>query len=126
MRLEEIGGWQGTVQSAGIGALVNHPADENTLNLMKLQGIDLEPHRATQLSLDQLRQADLVLVMEKHHRQAVLDMDPAARGKTFLLGHWINLEIPDPYRRGEEAHKKALQLIDQAISPWISKLSVVG
>jgi protein-tyrosine phosphatase len=52
------------------------------------------------LRRERLRWAELVLVMEKHHRDAVLAMDPTARGKTFLLGHWTNTEIPDPYRRG--------------------------
>ena len=121
-RLEAVASWQGSVHSAGIGALVNHPADENTQAMMLAKGIDLGAHRAKQLTLEHLRQADLVLVMEKHHRQAVLDLDPTARGKTFLLGHWINKEIPDPYRRGEEAHAEALRLIELAISPWLEKL----
>lgn len=89
---------------------------------MLAKDIDLSAHRAKQLTLEHLRQADLVLVMEKHHRQAVLDLDPTARGKTFLLGHWINTEIPDPYRRGEDAHAEALRLIELAISPWLEKL----
>jgi protein-tyrosine phosphatase len=121
-RLEAVASWQGSVHSAGIGALVNHPADENTQAMMLAKDIDLSAHRAKQLTLEHLRQADLVLVMEKHHRQAVLDLDPTARGKTFLLGHWINTEIPDPYRRGEEAHAEALRLIELAISPWLEKL----
>ena len=121
-RLEAVASWQGSVHSAGIGALVNHPADENTQAMMLAKDIDLSAHRAKQLTLEHLRQADLVLVMEKHHRQAVLDLDPTARGKTFLLGHWINTEIPDPYRRGEEAHAEALRQIELAISPWLEKL----
>ena len=121
-RLEAVASWQGSVHSADIGALVNHPADENTQAMMLAKDIDLSAHRAKQLTLEHLRQADLVLVMEKHHRQAVLDLDPTARGKTFLLGHWINTEIPDPYRRGEEAHAEALRLIELAISPWLEKL----
>ena len=112
-RLEAVASWQGSVHSAGIGALVNHPADENTQAMMLAKDIDLSAHRAKQLTLEHLRQ---------YHRQAVLDLDPTARGKTFLLGHWINTEIPDPYRRGEEAHAEALRLIELAISPWLEKL----
>jgi protein-tyrosine phosphatase len=74
-----------------------------------------------QLALEHLRWADLVLVMEKHHRQVVLNIDAAARGKTFLLGHWLDIEIPDPYRRGEQAHADALRLIRVAISSWLNK-----
>ena len=97
-------------RSAGIGALVNHPAEDTTCAMMQSRGIDLSGHRATQLTSERLRWADLVLVMEKHHRDAVLAMDPTARGKTFLLGHWTETEIPDPYRRGDEAHAVALRL----------------
>jgi len=124
--LERWPNWQGTVSSAGIGALVDHPADENTQALMLARGIDLGAHRATQLTPEHIRQVDLLLVMEKHHRQAVLDMDPTARGKTFLLGHWINEEIPDPYRRGEKAHGEALRLIEAAIGPWLDKIGTAS
>jgi protein-tyrosine phosphatase len=59
--------------------------------------------------------------MENHHRKAVLDLDPAARGKTFLLGHWTNTEIPDPYRRGDQVHAQAMHLIDTALESWLEK-----
>ncbi len=108
--------------SAGIGALVNHPAEETTSTLMQARGVDLSGHRASQLTPESLRWAQLVLVMEKHHRDAVLALDPTARGKTFLLGHWTGTEIPDPYRRGDAAHVEALDLIEEALDPWVSKL----
>ncbi len=108
--------------SAGIGALVNHPAEEATCAIMNARGVDLSTHHATQLTRERLRWAELVLVMEKHHRDAVLAMDPTARGKTFLLGHWTKTEIPDPYRRDDAAHAEALQLIEDALDPWVGKL----
>jgi protein-tyrosine phosphatase len=110
------------VLSAGVDALVNHPAEETTSTMMLARGIDLSAHRARQLTREGLRWAELVLVMEQHHRDAVLALDPTARGKTFLLGHWTNTEIPDPYRRGDEAHAEALRLIEAAVGPWVDKL----
>jgi protein-tyrosine-phosphatase len=77
--------------------------------MMNARGVDLSAHRGQPAHSERLRWAELVLVMEKHHRDAVLAMDPTARGKTFLLGHWTRTEIPDPYRRGDEAHAEALQ-----------------
>jgi len=109
-------------RSAGIGALVNHPAEAATTAMMNARGVDLSSHRASQLTPERLRWAELVLVMERHHREAVLAMDPTARGKTFLLGHWTKTEIPDPYQRSDEAHAKAIQLIEEALDPWVSKL----
>jgi protein-tyrosine-phosphatase len=63
-------------QSAGIGALVNHPADETTCAMMQSRGVDLSAHRGSQLVRERLRWAELVLVMEQHHRDAVLALDP--------------------------------------------------
>lgn len=104
--------------------MVDSPADATTQAMMLEQGLDLQAHRGAQLTLEHLRRADLVLVMEKYQRQAVLDIDPAARGKTFLLGHWLDMEIPDPYRRGEKAHADALQLINASIDTWLAKMGV--
>ncbi|MEF8698565.1 MAG: low molecular weight protein-tyrosine-phosphatase [Candidatus Accumulibacter sp. UW26] len=119
----EKGGKRVEARSAGTGALVNHPAEEITCAMMNARGLDISAHRASQLTAERLRWAELVLVMEKHHREAVLTMDPTARGKIFLLGHWTNREIPDPYRRGNAAHEEALQLIEDAIEPWVRKLA---
>ena len=85
------------VRSAGVGALVDHPADENAIAIMAERGVDLGSHRAQQATVALCRWAELVLVMESHHREALGDIDPAVRGKTFLLGHWQKKEIPDPY-----------------------------
>lgn len=116
--------WRGQVQSSGIGALVGQPADATTQAMMIAQGIDLGEHRARQTTALQLREASLVLVMENHHREAVLDIFPAARGKTFLLGHWSDGEIPDPYRRGEAAHAEAIRRIDVAVAAWLPRMGV--
>ncbi|MEQ6341800.1 MAG: low molecular weight phosphotyrosine protein phosphatase [Gammaproteobacteria bacterium] len=110
------------IRSAGIAALVNHPAEETTSALMQAKGLDLTPHRARQLTPELSCWAELILVMEKHHRDAVVEMDPTARGKTFLLGHWTGQEIPDPYRRGGEAHSNAMRLIEASLDPWVRKL----
>lgn len=91
---------------------------------MLSRSIDLTTHRASQLTREQLRQADLVLVMEKHHRTAVFDLDPTARGKTFLLGHWSNSEIADPYQRGSEAHAQALRSIEDGLASWLEKMGL--
>jgi protein-tyrosine phosphatase len=41
--------------------------------------------------------------MEKSHIEQIGKIAPEARGKTMLFGHWLNKEIPDPYRKSEEA-----------------------
>ncbi|HBK2393751.1 TPA: protein tyrosine phosphatase, partial [Escherichia coli] len=44
-------------------------------------------------------------------------------GKTMLYGYWVNnLEIPDPYRKSEEAFSSVYKLIEQAANCWADKL----
>lgn len=110
------------VSSAGVGALVGEPAHETAIKMMQVRGVDLNPHRARQADVSICRQADLVLVMESHHREALTDIDPAVRGKTFLLGHWGKFEIPDPYRRSQSAWDEAVALIDRGVAEWVKRL----
>ncbi|EHS96163.1 putative protein-tyrosine-phosphatase [Klebsiella oxytoca 10-5243] len=42
----------------------------------------------------------------------------------MLFGHWINQKnIPDPYRKSEEAFASVYDLIEQAGKLWVEKLS---
>ncbi|SAP41599.1 protein tyrosine phosphatase [Klebsiella michiganensis] len=41
----------------------------------------------------------------------------------MLFGHWINKrDIPDPYRKSEEAFISVYNLIEQAANGWVEKL----
>ena len=112
------------VASAGLGALVGHPADKMAQELLLEQGIDISAHRARQLTSAMLRQADLVLVMEAEYKKAIEALDPCARGKVYRLGEWGNFDIPDPYRQSREVFEHALQLIQQGVADWSSKLGL--
>lgn len=118
----QAGGQQVEVRSAGVGALRNHPADAPAQDRMRARGLDLSSHRASQVTPELARWADLILVMESEQRDAMFDIDPTARGKTYLLGHWIKQEVPDPYQQAEEVYDRALGLIDESLESWIGKL----
>lgn len=110
------------VRSAGVGALRNFPADAPAQELMRARGLDISSHRARQVTPELARWADLILVMESGQREALLDIDPAARGKTYLLGHWIKREVPDPYQQPATVYDEALSLIDESLASWMKKL----
>ncbi len=41
----------------------------------------------------------------------------------MLLGHWLQgKEIPDPYRKSDEAFESVYRLIDQSCQHWAEKL----
>jgi len=111
-----------TVESAGLGALVDEPASEYAVVLMEERGIDISSHRAQQLTPELVRKADLILVMESRHKRAIETTDPAARGKVFRLGEWLNQEIADPFHKPREAFEEALAGIDDCVADWVERL----
>lgn len=110
------------IDSAGVSALVDQPADKLAALTAKRHGLSLEGHKGRQFSPQLGRQYDLIFVMEKHHIEQVTHIAPEARGKTLLLGHWLKKEIPDPYRRSQETFDLVYELIDQACHSWAVKL----
>lgn len=110
------------VESAGLGAMVGHPAAEHAVELMAGLGEDISGHRARQIHPDMVTAADLVLVMETGHKRAIDDADPAARGKVYRLGEWQNREIADPYRQSRAAYELALGHIEEGVSSWVARI----
>lgn len=112
-----------SIESAGIGALVDKPADEAALELLQENGIDASEHKARQVTKEMLAKADLVLAMEEKHLKHLYAMAPQVRGKTFLMGKWLDDQpIPDPYRQQRPAFEHAYKLIDQATDAWLKFL----
>ena len=63
------------IDSAGVGALVGHAADEMASTVSKNHGLSLDGHKGKQFDSNLARQYDLILVMEKHqflhHQMAI-------------------------------------------------------
>ncbi|EMI5800824.1 TPA: protein tyrosine phosphatase [Klebsiella aerogenes] len=111
------------IDSAGVGALVGHSADPAAVRVAEKHGLSLDGHKGRQFTSSLGRQYDLLLVMESVHLEQVTKIAPEVRGKTMLLGHWLDgKEIPDPYRKSDEAFELVFQLIDQGCRLWAEKL----
>ncbi|HBR1718500.1 TPA: protein tyrosine phosphatase [Klebsiella quasipneumoniae subsp. quasipneumoniae] len=112
------------IDSAGTHALINHPADETAVKISQKNGLSLTEHVGKQFTPEMARDYDLILVMEKKHIETIGKLAPEARGKTMLYGHWLDgREIPDPYRKSEEAFDSVYLLIAQAGRLWVEKLN---
>lgn len=84
-RLKETGKDHIEVWSAGVAAFGGLPPTEETIEVMKESGADISGHRTRALTADMIRRADLILVMEPSHKEAVVRAVPAAARKTYLL-----------------------------------------
>ncbi|HET7268096.1 MAG TPA: low molecular weight protein-tyrosine-phosphatase [Oleiagrimonas sp.] len=112
-----------TVSSAGLHALTGRPMDDIAREVLEAHGLDGSAHIARQLDADMLRDADLVLAMERAHVEAITRQAPQARGRTFLLGKWqSNRSVPDPYRQQRPAFEHVHELIAVAVDSWIPYL----
>jgi len=108
-----------SVSSAGLTALEGKPADATARQVALVNGVNMDAHQGRQLTSTLVAQNSVILVMEERHLNDVHARYPEARGKTFLLGKWINnAEIPDPYKRSQEAFEHVYKLIDSACSAW--------
>jgi len=112
-----------TVESAGLGALVDWPASEHAETLMAERGLDISGHKARQLTPELVKKVDLVLVMEAGHKRAIEAEDATARGKVYRLGEWQDKDIEDPFRQPKAAFEKALADIDESIADWVERLT---
>lgn len=112
------------VSSAGLAALVGKPIEPTARAVLEAHGHLPDEHQAIQLQPQAIREADLILVMERQHLNEVLNMAPEARGKVLMLGKWQNeRDISDPYRRGKPAFVHAYTLIEEAVNAWAQRLA---
>src|ERR1700761_1933732 len=73
------------VESAGLAALIGHPADAIARELMRERDIAIDDPRARPLSAPLCAQSDVIFVMDAKQKQGVVDRYPTMRGKVFRL-----------------------------------------
>ena len=111
------------IDSAGVGALVGHPADPAALEIMTEQQLDITKHVAKQLDEILAKKADIIFTMSDGQTKWIEERWPFCRGKTFKLGHWKNKDIADPYKHEMSAFETAYQDIVESLEQWADKVS---
>ena len=113
------------VWSAGLHALVGHPADASAREVAALHGLDLSAHRAQQVQGWMLTQAELVLVMQASQQSQLEQLFPLARGKIRRLGEFGPhgaFEIADPYQQPLAAYEAAHAAITVGVDEWARRI----
>ena len=110
------------VFSAGLSALVGQPADPMSIQVAMSHGVDIQSHRAQQISFILCQQADLILVMEQFQKTQVEQLFPSVRGKVFRLGQYGQFDVADPYRQPLEAFEAAYLSIAQGVAEWVPRI----
>lgn len=110
------------VGSAGIAAVVGRPPTAEMKQSAAQRGLDLSSHRARQLNVGLASSFDLLLVMEREHRSWVTSNIPQASGRTFTMGHWRSIDIPDPFGASMEHYEQVCDLIEACTNDWLERL----
>lgn len=133
--------------SAGVGAVVGAPVAPHIDQELDRRGVDYSTHRAKQITQQLVSEASLILVMEQEHLNWLVHEWPQHRSKIHLLGQVARLRqqagrrvdpvafmhlhdeaprkgdgIADPYRKGPEAARVAVEEIEEALKvliPWL-------
>ena len=110
------------IWSAGLAALVGHPADDMAIKVAAGNGLDLSTHRSQQLLSWMCQTADIILVMESFHKSELEKKYPLVRGKAYCLGQLGKFEIADPYRKPFSAFESACAQIARGVADWVPRI----
>jgi protein-tyrosine-phosphatase len=91
------------VHSAGTSAIEGNPSTSSAVQSMDLWGIDLEPHRASELTPGMLLKADVVLAMAREHLLNIGRLEPQALKWSTTFKHLASMSSLVTGRLGEEA-----------------------
>jgi len=121
------------IGSAGVSALDGYPASQETIRVMKEEGIDVSSHQSRRLTAAMVRTADKIFVMETMHKEIILNSWPEAAEKVHLLTEYspegkqrdIEIDIPDPIRFSGTFYNNVFHVIRDCVKQIIQKMEAV-
>ena len=115
------------VSSCGLDAPVGRRPHKYAVQVNEARGIPIDESKRSQACVSaELKRASVIFVMENHHRHQILHRHSAVGGKTFLLGHWQGLQIPDPVNDPLPVFEQVYDYIDQGSQAWLDHLLKAG
>lgn len=109
-----------TLASAGTAALVGEPMDDRAAAYSRQLGGQPDQHTARELTVEQLRDTDLVLALSREHRRAVVELLPRASRFTFTLREFarlldtLNIDDRDEIAAKSGDYERLTTLVDVA------------
>lgn len=117
-------GW--TVSSAGTCAIDGMPPASTAVQAMRDVGVDISMHRSRRLTPSMVEKADMLVVMTRAHREAVLACAPSCTDKVFLLNAFGTAQCPadvyDPVGEPLDIYRRVRDEIDAAMPDLVLTL----
>jgi protein-tyrosine phosphatase len=120
------------VRSAGIAAAPDLRASAHSITVCREQGIDISGHRSQPLNRERIDDADLLLVMEEHHRDAIVRLARGAADRTFVLSEFATggrvespRGVPDPIGLGLDDYRRVYDEINDTIERALPRIEAM-
>lgn len=129
-RLYELSKDSVEVKSAGIRALNGMAPTDETITVMKEDGVDVSDYKTKNVTSEMIKKADLILTMEPVHKDEIARLVPAAASKTYLLKEYesqskINpkgFSVHDPIGQPVEDYRTTRDEIKNEIERFVKKI----
>ena len=109
------------VLSAGIAAAMGGRPSPEAVKVMAEHGLDLSNHESQPLTEQLARNADLLLVMTRSHRQAILAEWPETADRVHLLCK-SGQDVADPVGGPVEVYRRCAEQISAEVDAWADEL----
>jgi len=119
-KLEEKNHKDIEVASAGVMMFEGTNATAETKQVLAKEGIDVSMHRSQRVRRDVINRSDLILAMERAHKEYICRVSPKAKKRVFLLKEFAkiegdNLDIQDPMGKSTEFYSQTFEIIKQVV-----------
>ena len=112
------------VDSAGTWAVRGAPASTNAQEIMETWGLDISSHRSKPVTEELIRSADLVLTMERNHKEALRAEFPEYSDRIMMLSEMVGREenIDDPIGKPLEEYETTARELDSLLNKGFKKI----
>jgi protein-tyrosine phosphatase len=113
------------VVSAGTGAWEGTPASEGAYLVGLEHDLDLSGHRATLLTRELTKSADVIFTMARHHRTRAQEL--GGEGRSHVLGEYVGIagpeaEVSDPFGSDLDIYRETYAQLEELIRSAADRL----
>ena len=110
--------------SAGISASIGAPMTPEAQQALRSLGVPVMPHSSRNLTVELAHQVEQIFCMTESHRNAVINLVPAAAAKTQCLDP--NGDVDDPIGKGIVAYVKCAERIHSLVRLRFDEIGLPG
>ncbi len=117
------------VCSGGTSVFLKMPASDHAIKVLEELKVDLKDHQSKPLTIEMIKEADLVLTMTRVHKIFVLEAVPEAVSKVYTLKEYAEegasgADVADPYGGDIETYRNCRDEILDSLKKVLNKLEM--